>query len=106
FGERVAVALAVRGAHERRDDLDVPLADLAGLAPEVGEPEVDVELEEVNPRRSLRHGPSVEAPSDGYIAGEPLDAGEPLVPPRAPSLPAPRWFHRSQGRRLLRVVRP
>ena len=30
------------------DDLEVPLGHLARLAPEVGEPEVDVELEQVD----------------------------------------------------------
>src|SRR5579872_2926520 len=41
LGERVAVALAVGGAHERRDDLDRPLLDPERFAPEVAEPEVD-----------------------------------------------------------------
>src|SRR5690348_3528303 len=44
FGEGVAVALPVRGAHEGRDHLEIPLGDVGRLAPEVGEPEVDVEL--------------------------------------------------------------
>jgi hypothetical protein len=48
LGERVAVALAVGGAHERGDHLEVPVADVGRLAPEVGEPEVDVELEQVD----------------------------------------------------------
>ena len=56
LGERVAVALAVGRAHERRDDLEVPLVDLGGLPPEVGEPEVDVELEQVDAGRALGHG--------------------------------------------------
>ena len=55
LGQRVAVALAVGGAHERRHDLEVPLGDLVRLAPEVGEPEVDVELEQVDAGRCLRH---------------------------------------------------
>ena len=50
LGQRVAVALAVGGAHERGDDVERPLADARGLAPEVGEPQVDVELEQVDPR--------------------------------------------------------
>ena len=54
LGQRVAVALPVGGAHERGDDLEVPLGDLGRLRPEVGEPEVDVELEELDPAWSLR----------------------------------------------------
>src|SRR3954470_19890855 len=65
LGQRVAVALAVGGADEGRDDVEVPLGDLPGLAPEVGETEVDVELEEVDPGRSLGHGKSVGGRSDG-----------------------------------------
>ena len=68
LGQRVAVPLAVRGAHERRDDLEVPLGYLAGLTPEVGEPEVDVELEQIDPGWSLCHAKRVGPPSDG-IAG-------------------------------------
>ena len=49
LGQRIAVALAVRRAHERRDDLEVPLADVGGLPPQVGKPKVDIELEEVDP---------------------------------------------------------
>jgi deoxyribonuclease-4 len=55
LGERVAVALPVRGAQEGRDDLEAPVVDPAGLAPEVGEPEVDIQLEKLDSRRSLRH---------------------------------------------------
>ena len=55
LGQGVAVALAVRGAHEGGDDLEVPLVDLAGLPPEVGEPEVDVELEQLDAGRALCH---------------------------------------------------
>ena len=60
LGQRVAVALAVGGAHERRHDLEVPLADLARLAPEVGEPEVDVELEQIDPAGCLCHAKRVD----------------------------------------------
>src|SRR5689334_16675704 len=49
LGQGVAVSLAVGGAHEGGDDLEVPLRYLACLAPEVGEAEIDVELEEVDP---------------------------------------------------------
>src|SRR5688500_15700383 len=55
LGQRVAVALAVGGAHERGDDFEVPLGHLARLAPEVGEPEVDVELEQVDAGGCLGH---------------------------------------------------
>src|SRR6266511_2849228 len=53
--EVVAVTLPVSSTKEGRDDLEVPLAHPAGLAPEVREPEVDVQLEELDARRSLRH---------------------------------------------------
>src|SRR5439155_25556559 len=55
LGEPVAVALPICSAQEGRHDLEIPLADPAGFAPEVGEPEVDVQLEELDARRSLRH---------------------------------------------------
>ena len=45
---QTAVALSIGGAHESRHDVEIPLGDLAGLPPEVGEPEVDVELEKVD----------------------------------------------------------
>src|SRR6266536_2922748 len=60
FGQRVAGALPVGGAHEGRDDLDVPLLDLARLTPEIGEAKVDIELQQVDTARALRHGKSVE----------------------------------------------
>ena len=49
LGERVAVPLAVGGAHERGDDVEIPVLDVGCLTPEVGEAEVDVELQEVDP---------------------------------------------------------
>src|SRR5258706_3553421 len=55
LGQGVAVALPVRGPHEGRDHVEVPLGDVRSLAPEVGEAEVDVELEEVDPGGLLRH---------------------------------------------------
>ena len=55
FGESVAVALAVRGAHEGGDDLERPLADTSGLTPEVGETQVDVEFEEVDAAGRAAH---------------------------------------------------
>src|SRR4029079_2311424 len=48
--ERVAVALAVRRPHERGDDLEIPLGHVGGLAPELRQTEVDVELEQVDSR--------------------------------------------------------
>jgi hypothetical protein len=56
LGERVAVALPVGGAEEGGDHLEIPLAHAAGLAPEIGEPQVDVQLQQVYPGRSLGHG--------------------------------------------------
>ena len=56
LGERVAVALPVRGPEECGDDFEVPVRDVEGLAPEVGEAEVDVELEQVDSGRALWHG--------------------------------------------------
>ncbi len=64
LGEGVAVALPVGGPHEGRDDLDVPLADIGRLPPEVRQAEVDVELEEIDAAR-LIHAESVRAGSDG-----------------------------------------
>ena len=55
LGEGVAIALAVGGPHEGGDDVEVPLGDLGGLAPEVGQAEVDVELEQVDPGGLLGH---------------------------------------------------
>ncbi len=50
LGERVAIALPVRSAHERGDDLEVPFGYVGGLSPEIREPEIDVELEQVDAR--------------------------------------------------------
>ena len=55
LGEGVAVALAVRSPDERGHDLEAPLRDVDGLAPEVGQAEVDVELEEVDACRASLH---------------------------------------------------
>jgi hypothetical protein len=65
LGQRVAVSLAVRGADERSDDLEAPVGDVDRLTPEVGEPEVDVELEQIDSGRILGHGSSVGRASDG-----------------------------------------
>ncbi len=67
LGEGVAVALAVRGAEEGGHDVQIPLIDAAGLAPEVGEPEVDVELEELDAGGALGHGLRVRPGSDGTL---------------------------------------
>jgi deoxyribonuclease IV len=56
FGEGVAISLAVGGTKEGRDDVEAPLVDAARLAPEVGKPKVDVQLQELDPGRSLGHG--------------------------------------------------
>ena len=62
LGERVAIPLAVGGPHERGDDVEVPILDVGCLPPEVGETEVDVELEEVDPGRSLWHAEKPRTP--------------------------------------------
>lgn len=54
--ERVAVALAVRSPQERGDHLEVPVAHTARLAPEIGQAQIDVQLEQLDARGSLRHG--------------------------------------------------
>src|ERR671936_1711668 len=69
LGEGVAVPLAVGRAHERRDDLEVPLADVGRLPPEVGKPEVDVQLEQIDARWSLGHDVSVDKGSDDTDLG-------------------------------------
>ena len=48
LGQRVAVPLPVRGPHEGGDDLEVPLTDVGCLTPEVGQAEVDIELEQID----------------------------------------------------------
>ena len=55
LGQSVAVPLAVCSAHERGDDLEVPLRDVARLTPEVGKANVDVQLEELDAGGSLSH---------------------------------------------------
>src|SRR5215213_1785182 len=71
LGERIAVALAVGRPHERGDDLEAPLVHLAGLSPEVGETQVDVELEQVYAGRMLGGhgaGKSLGTPPDDILA--------------------------------------
>ncbi len=63
LGEGVAVALPVGGAHEGGNDLEIPLGDVGRLPPQVGEAQVDVELEEVD-AGGLIHAQSVRGPSD------------------------------------------
>ncbi len=67
LGERVAVALPVRRPQERGDDVEIPVRHVEGLAPEVGEAEVDVELEKVDPGGALGHAKNVETGSDGTV---------------------------------------
>jgi deoxyribonuclease-4 len=102
FGQRVAVTLAVGGTHEGRNDLDVPVVDLSGLAPEVGETEVDVELEQVDSAWAPWHTKSVETGSDntprdryGSAVGE-LRFG-PADLPDAPSFAAAMSDLRERG---------
>ncbi len=71
--ESVTVALTVSRAHEGADDLEAPLGDLARLPPEVGEAQVDVELEKVDSGRSTCHGVTIGgAPDDigGWLIDE------------------------------------
>src|SRR5215207_6649671 len=76
LGERVAIPLAVGGPHESGDDVEVPFLDVGCLAPEVGEAEVDVELEEVDPGRSLGHDENSRTPV-GRHGSTPPSAGPP-----------------------------
>jgi hypothetical protein len=55
LGQSVAVPLAIGRAHERGHDLEVPLRDVARLTPEVGQANVDVQLEELYAGGSLSH---------------------------------------------------
>jgi deoxyribonuclease IV len=61
----VAIALAVGSTHERSDDIEVPFPDLGGLPPEVGEAQVDVELEQIDTAWSLGHAITLVRGSDG-----------------------------------------
>lgn len=47
LGESVAVALAISGAQERGNDLEIPIANAARLAPEVGQTQVDIQFEQL-----------------------------------------------------------
>jgi deoxyribonuclease IV len=88
--QRIAVSLAVGRPHEGGDDFDVPVVNLGRLAPEIGQAEVDIELEQVDAARACRHGESVETRSDdsrrsasvGRQMGE-LKFGPARVPSRA-----------------------
>ena len=68
LGQRVAVALAVRGPHERGNHVEVPVVNLGRLGPEVGETEVDVELEKLDSGGSPWHAKNVARGSDGSPA--------------------------------------
>src|SRR5207244_8003816 len=78
FGQRVAVTLPVGGAHEGSDDIEIPVVDLGRLTPEVGEPKVDIELQQVDAAWAFRHGKSVESRSDDT-------RGKPCFPREPPS---------------------
>src|SRR5829696_10233786 len=67
FGERVAVPLAVGAADEGRDDVQLPVADLVCLTPQVGEAKVDVEFQQIDAGGVLGHGKSVGPASDDMI---------------------------------------
>src|SRR3954467_14659906 len=55
LGEGVAVTLAVRRPHEGGADVGRPVGDARSLTPKVGEPEVDIELQQVDPGRAVVH---------------------------------------------------
>src|SRR6266508_1524692 len=95
LGQRVAVALAVRGAHEGRDDVEVPLLDVGGLPPEVGQAEVDVELQEVDAGWSLGHDGKRRTRVGRHPARLPPDT----VLPWEPSVSAQRASLRANRRR-------
>ena len=72
------------------DDLDVPLRDLAGLPPEVGQAEVDVELEKIDSARALWHDRRVGMASDGPSSASVARMGEiRFGPARVPSHDSP-----------------
>ena len=109
LGQRVAVALAVRGAHERGDHLEVPLRDLGGLAPEVGQTQVDVELEQVDAGGSLQHALRVGNASDGIPPAGPsstVDMGRlRFGPARIPARESPGGGRRAPARARLHCLR-
>ena len=55
LGQRVAVPLAVRRAHECGNHVEIPVLNIGGLAPEIREAEVDVQFEEVDAGGLLLH---------------------------------------------------
>jgi deoxyribonuclease-4 len=90
LGQRVAISLAVGGAHEGGHDLEIPLADIGRLAPEVGKAEVDVELEQVDTGWALGHVTRVGGGSDGIRGLRSMDMGElKFGPARVPSRASP-----------------
>ena len=48
LGERIAIALPVCRANEGSDHFEIPLGHIDGLAPEIRDAEVDVELEQID----------------------------------------------------------
>src|SRR3954452_24754200 len=72
LGERVAVALPVRGPHEGGDQVERPFADPCGLAPEIGQAKVDIEFEQIDTRWVLGHAIRVGARSDGLALAVPM----------------------------------
>jgi hypothetical protein len=92
LGQSVAVALSVGRPHERSHDLEVPLRDVARLAPEVGEPEVDVELQEIDAGWSLGHEASVGGASDdaAHAESSPPEHLSEVPPERGPGILGPR----------------
>ena len=76
LGEGVAVSLPVRGSHEGRHHLDAPLRDLGRLPPQIGEAQVDVELQQVDSRWTVRHVKKPRSPVGRHL---PLGNYHPLV---------------------------
>src|SRR5690242_21837800 len=97
LGQRVAVALAVCGPEKGGDDLEVPLGHVEGLTPEIGEAEVDVELEEIDSGRALGHGKKVGTGSDGIGCREwaRFGTGRAACPRRRRSRPRSRPSQRT-----------
>src|SRR5205085_12043370 len=60
-----ALALRIGCAQEGRDDREVAVGGLGRRPPEIGKTQVDIELQQVDPARAVRHGKSVGKGSDG-----------------------------------------
>jgi deoxyribonuclease-4 len=88
LGESIAVPLAVRRSDESGHNLEVPFGHIHRLSPELREAQVDVELEEIDPRRPPGHAASVRTWSDGTLRLSDV-ARIRLGPARVPSRDSP-----------------